>query len=192
VGLAAAAAGVSIALITQDGDTTATIGDVAVGTDVTGGTTIGSLVVNADADISPTATAYSVQAGIGLGLSGAVAITKVKGATSAKSGAHGSVGSGSTAAYCGSGSGVCINAKGTHTGVDADSFNIVTGAFALGITRTEAVDSRSTEAIVTGGTISASGDYQVLAYSSHHAVANAPSASGGLVSLSAMLPTATV
>ncbi|HEV8463176.1 MAG TPA: hypothetical protein VGQ38_20990, partial [Gaiellaceae bacterium] len=192
VGIGAAAAGVSIALITQDGDTTATIGNVAVGTDVTGGTTIGSLSVNADADISPNATAYSVQAGVGAGLSGAVAIAKVKGTTSANSGAHGSVGSGSTALYCGSGTGVCINAKGTHTGVEANSFNVVTGAFALGITRTEAVDSRSTEAIVTGGTISAGGEYQVVAYSSHHAVANAPSASGGAVSLTAMLPTATI
>ena len=193
VGLGVVAGGVSIAIMNAHGDTTASIGNVAIGTDVTGGTKLGSLTVNADADISPTATAYSVEAGVGGGLSGAVALTTVDGKTRAQSDAHGNVGNGSTASYCGAGAtGVCVHAKGTHGAVEADSFNVSTGFLAFGITRTEATDDRSTEAQVTGGTISSDGNYLVLAYSTHFAKANAPAASGGAVSVTAMLPKATI
>ena len=87
---------------------------------------------------------------------------------------------------------MCIRAQGTHSGIEADSFNIATGAFALGITRTEASDQRSTEAQMTGGTITADGAFKVLANSTHKAYANAPGAAGGIVTLQAMLPKATV
>ena len=193
VSVAAVAAGVSISIMNAHGDTTATIGNVAIGTDAANGGPVASLVVDADANISPTASAYAVQAGLLGGLSGAVALVTVDGTTAAKSGAHGPVGNGSTSAYCGgTATGVCVHATGEHGGVEANSFNFVTGAFNLGVTRTSATDARSTEAVVTGGTIGTTGGYNVLAYSTHKAVANAPSASGGLVSLSAMLPTAEI
>jgi hypothetical protein len=74
VGLGLVAAGAAISIVNVDGDTTATIGDVAVGTDVPGGGPVYDIAVTAYADNSPTAQAYSIQVGVGGSLSGAVAL----------------------------------------------------------------------------------------------------------------------
>ena len=189
VGLGAGAVGVGIAVMDAHGGTLASIGDVSIGVVAP----VASLTVNADADISPTATVYSVQGGVGLGIGGAVALTSVDGTTRAESAAHGPVGAGSTSTYCGGGStGVCINALGKHGDVTANSLNFSSGAFSAGLTKTTATDDRSTEAVVTGGSISTTGAYKVEANATNVATATAPGLSVGGLSISAMLPTATV
>ncbi|MGH3368747.1 MAG: beta strand repeat-containing protein, partial [Nocardioidaceae bacterium] len=179
----AGAAGAAVAVVEASGDTRAEIGNVAMGTDVVGNTgTVSGVSVAANANVAPTATAYSASLG-GLALSGAVAVSELSGVTRAASGAHGPTGSG----------GVSVTATGTHDGVRADSFNAAVGGVAGGLTIVKAIDDRSTEAELTstaGGT--SSGSVNVTATAINVAQAFAPSVSVGGVSLAAMLPTSRV
>src|SRR3990172_7275150 len=86
------AVGVAIAVVNASGDTIAMIGNVPVGSEVTGGGPVGGLTVSPTSHASPRAEAYSVQAGVGGGLSGPVAITNLSGLTRAASAAHGPLG----------------------------------------------------------------------------------------------------
>ncbi|WP_141847710.1 beta strand repeat-containing protein, partial [Humibacillus xanthopallidus] len=87
VSIAAGAVGAAIAVAVISGDTTALVGDVAIGADGA----VGGLIVSSTDTIIPTNQAVSVQGGVGAAISGAVAVITYSGSTRAASGAHGTV-----------------------------------------------------------------------------------------------------
>ena len=186
VGLGLVAAGAAISILNEHGDTEATVGNVPIGSDAAGTGIVSGpvkgLSVTAYADASPRADAYSVQAGVGGSLSGAVAFATLDGTTKAQSGAHGPLTTGD----------FLVTATGLHGGTKAQTFNVGTGAVAGGLTIARAEDDRATTATMTGGSIGTSGEVRVEADATNVAVATAPGVSVGLVALSVMLPTAIV
>ncbi len=134
-GVGAGAGGASVATLGLSGDETAKIGDVTVGS----GGTVGAIDVAASATIVPSTEAISVEVGA-VGLSGAVAWTDVSGTTKATSGAHGSAAS------------LTVTATGDQSNVTAETFDLASGAFALGLTIRHASDDRNTEADTTAST----------------------------------------
>ncbi|KAG1649190.1 hypothetical protein GQR58_029240 [Nymphon striatum] len=180
VSLGVVAAGVAISVVNLDGDASATVGDVAVAT----AGVVDSITVNAAADITPTSEVYSVQAGVGFGASGAVALLKLEGTTRAELGAHGTVGAG----------GVHVTANGTHDSVKVLTINVATGlGGAVGVTVAQARNYRNTEAEVTStADLDVIGDVFVTSDSSLGAFADAPGGAGGLIAVAVMLPLAKV
>jgi hypothetical protein len=139
--------------------------------------------VTADDNINPPAFALSVEGGIGVALSGAVAVTTVSGVTSATSRAHGPAGSG----------GEFVSATGNHGNVTATTKLAAIGAgLSAGVSFAYASDGRSTEARVTGGGLDTSGQVQVLSYATNVATATAPAVTGGAGAIAVMIPTALV
>ena len=174
-GLAAAGAGIGIANVT--GDTTATIGNVAVG----GTSPVGHLNVTADSIIHASSLAVSVQGG-GLALSAAVALVTVAGTTSATSGAHGSAGSG----------GITVHSTGDHSAT-VDAINIAIGAIAIGATVAIAKNERAVLATMSStAAMSTTGAVLVAADSHDAATANTPGGGGGGISINVMVPIASV
>ena len=177
----AVAVGAAIGIVNADGDTIASVGNVAMGTDAGGGTVRG-LTVAADADAAVTATAYAIQAGIAA-LNGAVAVATLEGKARAASGAHGPLGSG----------GLTVSAITGDGEVIADTLIVAIGGLAAGITIASAEDAHSTEAEVTStGDVGTTGDVTVLADASNVAKATAPGVTVGAITLAAMLPSALV
>src|SRR5439155_10417495 len=86
--------------------------------------------------------------------------------------------------------GSTVSATGLHGGTDGRTFNVAVGAISVGVTVARAIDQRNTEAAITGGSTSTTGDVNVTADSTNTSVAFAPGATGGLVSLAFMFATA--
>ncbi|MDX2379978.1 MAG: hypothetical protein QNM02_09510, partial [Acidimicrobiia bacterium] len=174
-GLAAAGAGISVTNI--NGDTTANVGNVAVGST----TPVEHISVIADSNVDIDVFAVSVQGG-GIALSAAIAVTTTSGTTSANLGANGSVGAG----------GIHVSANGTHA-VNVLAINIAVGAFALGATVAIAANDRVVLATMSAtASLSTTGAVSVIATSSDTAIAFTPGGGGGGVSISVMVPVASV
>ena len=167
--------GAAIAHTNVTGNTTAEIGNVAVGTGVGSGT-VGHLGVNATDTITAPTLAIAVAAGVGVGVSGAMAFTNLTGATRASSSAHGSIGSG----------GVSITALGTHT-LSAHTVNVATGIGATGVTVARANQDRDTEATADSTGLTTSGAVLVSSASANTTDVSAPGGAGGGVAITALL-----
>jgi hypothetical protein len=175
-GAAAAGAGIGVANIS--GDTTANVGALPVGSIAH---PVGHFNVSADSDITARAFAVSVQAG-GLALSAAVALLTILGVTSATSGASGSVGSG----------GISITASGDHS-ADVIAVNIAVGLFALGGTVAIAKNDRSVLATMSAAAAMATTGAVLVAADSHDtASAYTPGGGGGGISITVMVPIASI
>ncbi|MDQ0612685.1 hypothetical protein QF046_000326 [Microbacterium sp. W4I4] len=170
--------GAAISVIEVSGDTTALIGDVAIGA----GGAIGGITVTATDAFDPTAWAIGVVGGVGIGLSGIVAVITYSGLTRAASFAHGAVTIGG---------GVSVQAFGQRQQMTGQTLNITTGAAALGFTVSIATMDRDTEAEL-GGSITASGSVAVNAEATNVVTASTPSVAIGGIAVSAMIPIATV
>jgi len=178
-GLGVGAAGVSISVVNLSGDTSAVVGDVALAADspVTG------IDVTADASIAPISRVFGVQAGVGLGLSGAVALLKLDGTTTAQLGATGSVGA----------DGVRVQAVGNHDAVKVNTLNIATGAVAGGATVALARNNRNTDALISStADLDIAGELVVTSTSKLSAISTAPGGAFGGVTISIMVPLARV
>ena len=167
VGLAAAGAGIGTA--TLEGDTTANVGAIPVGSVAH---PVDHFDVTAESDIDASSLAISVQGG-GLALSAAVALVTILGITSATSGASGSVGGG----------GITISANGDHS-ADIDAINIAIGAFALGATVAIATNDRSVLATMSASAAMATTGAVLVAADSHDtATAFTPGGGGGGITI---------
>ena len=174
--LGVGATGASVAVSNVSGNATAFVGNVTLGD--TG--PVGGLTVSATDSLSAPTLAIAVEGGIGVGISGAVAFSTLKGTTSATSGAHGTVGAG----------GVTVTATGTHT-VKANTVNVSTGVFAAGLTIAHASNGRSTNATVTStGNIATTGAVLVKANGTNETEATAPGGSAGGVTIDILVPIA--
>ena len=179
IALGAIGAAITVALIS--GDTTASIGNVLIGSD--GG--VGSVSVTSSDTLTPTVRAYSIQAGVGAALSGAVAVATYSGTTRAEAGAHGTVVVG----------GLTVTATGHHENLKADTVNVTTGvAAAIGATVAWSNVARDTEAATLAtGSINSSAPVLVRALAWNQAIASAPGgAAGGGVAIALMFPFARV
>ena len=175
VGLGAGAIGAAVGTVNVSGDASATIGNVAVG--ATG--TVSGITVSAVDHITSDILVISVQGGVGLGLSAALAFVDLSGTTKASSGAHGPVGAG----------GLSVTADGTHTAT-ANTVNVSSGALAVGVTIARVNNGRSTEAGLTPSSnvvFSTPSPATVKATASNSADAEAPGGSGGGVSITVLL-----
>ena len=142
VQIGAVSVGAGVAVVNVSGDATASIGNVAVA--VTG--PVSSISVTATDTVRNDILAVAVGVGAAA-FSGALAFANLDGKVSAKSGAHGTVGSG----------GVTVKADGTHT-AQAQTVNVNVGGIAIGLTVGRADNGRSTEAWVTEtGSVSTTG-----------------------------------
>ena len=158
IGLVAAGASVAVALV--DGDTTATIGNVTIGSLAPAG----GIVEVARSTIVVPVQAYSVSVGVGGGISGAVAVAAISGTTTALYNGHATLSGGAS-----------ITANGTNTPT-ASTLSVATGAFAAGINVASATTSRTVFARFTSGAnVAAGGAVIVGATSRNHASATTPS-----------------
>jgi len=163
VSIAGIAAGAAVAVLFMNGNDTASIGDVQVGS----GGTVGAITVTATDNLNPSTEAVAVDGGVGGAIAGAVAWTDLSGSTVASSGAWGTVGSG----------GMTVTATGDHSDVNASSINVAVGAgLAAGLTIRHAVDDRSTEANTTasatpGAALSTTGAVSITAQAINAATA---------------------
>jgi hypothetical protein len=122
-----------------------------------------------------------VQGG-GIALAAAVALVSLAGLTTASAGASGPVGSG----------GIAVSANGTHD-VSVEALNIAIGAFALGATVATATNERAVLASLSStSAMSTTGAVLVAADSHDSATANTPGGGGGGISISVMVPVASV
>ena len=92
--VAGVAAGASISLLDVGGDTIASVGNVAIATDAADPAqgAVSGAAITAIATVSPEAKAYGIQAGVGAGISGVVALSTLAGTTRAAYGGHGPLG----------------------------------------------------------------------------------------------------
>lgn len=175
-GLAAAGAGIGIANLS--GNTTANLGNV---TDLGSTGPVGTVDVKAFSDVDASSLAVSVQGG-GLALSGVVAIITIVGTTSATAGSSGSVGSG----------GIHVRSDADQD-VDVDAINIYGGLIALGATVAIADSDRASLATLSStAAMSTTGAVTVVAEGHNTADALTPAATVGGISISVMVPIATV
>ncbi|WP_345762181.1 beta strand repeat-containing protein [Diaminobutyricibacter sp. McL0608] len=175
IGLVAAGASVAVALV--DGDTTATIGNVTIGSLAPAG----GIVEVARSTIVAPVQAYSVSVGVGGGISGAVAVAAISGTTTALYNGHATLSGGAS-----------ITANGTNTPT-ASTLSVATGAFAAGINVAGATTSRTVFARFTSAAnVAAGGAVIVGATSRNHASATTPSVTVALIGFSLLLPIATI
>ena len=159
----------------RDGDETAKIGNVAVGSPGP----VNAIHVTAIDHVTSDTLVISVAGGVFVGVGAAVAVIGLDGTLKATSGAHGSVGSG----------GFSVTADGTHT-TSLLSVNVATGVGAVGVTVDKIENSRNTEAEVTGdGSINFTtpGAATVQATASNTVTAFAPGGAFGGVGIAATI-----
>ena len=137
--------------------------------------------VDATDNLKTDSYAISVQGGAGA-LSAAVAIATLSGSTQASAAPTGSIGSG----------GISVTANGTHY-TNALSPNIAVGALAIGGTVAVSTNGRSTLATLGSDTnVSSGGSVLVKATGDNYAIARTPGGGGGGISITIMVPVATV
>ncbi|MFN2609691.1 MAG: hypothetical protein ABR507_02275, partial [Actinomycetota bacterium] len=176
VSIGLATLGAAVAVSTVSGDTLATIGNVGLAEagDVAG------VTVNADSTINAQTKAISLQVGL-IALGAAVPFDKVTGLTKASFGGHGPIAGN-----------LSVTGTGIHS-VTANSLNIQGALIGVGVTVANAVNGRSTEALVTSSTDSAvTGSVSVKAESADTATANTPGATFGAVNIAVLIPMAEV
>ncbi|WP_367889442.1 hypothetical protein [Humibacter ginsenosidimutans] len=179
IGLAvgAGAVGAAVADAEVDGDTTATIGNVTIG----GQAPAGGVTMLAQSVITVPTQAFSVQGGIGVGITGAGAIAHLSGATTATFSGH--------ATLVG---GLSVAAEGTNT-TSASTLGVSTGTIAAGIMVVVARDDRTTVASVSkGSSVSGGGTVAVSATSANHASVLAQGGTFSGIGVTLMLPIALV
>ncbi len=178
VAVSGIAVGAAVAVANVSGDTSATIGNVAVG----GGGTVGAVKANADShDVKLEIHVISV--GVGLAaIGGAIAFGSLTGTTHAGVAPRGPV-AGNVEAI----------ANGTNT-ITADTLNASFGGAAIGLTIANVKNGRSTTASLdpNGSGVDADGFVHVSANSANHASVETPGAKAGLFTLDVLLPSATV
>ena len=173
----AGAAGVSVAVITIDGDARAEVGAVVLDH-------IGGLEVRASDRFVPTVLSIGVAGGIAVGLSGVVAVITYSGVTRAESFATGTVDGD-----------VVVSATAERSTIAPLAVNVSTGALAVGVTVLVATSDRDTEAEL-GGNLSLAAvptaDVTVSASATNAVRAYTPGVSIGGAAITAMVPIATV
>jgi LPXTG-motif cell wall-anchored protein len=177
IGIGAVAAGAAVADAEVDGDTTATIGDIVIGAQAPAG----GVSMLAQSVITVPTEAYSVQGGLGAGITGAGAVARISGTTTAAYPAHSTLRGG-----------MSVAASGTNT-TSAQTLGVGTGVLAIGIVVDTAHDDRTTIADVdTGSTVSAGGAVAVSATSANHASVHGRGLAVSAVGATLLLPIAEV
>ena len=146
------AGGAGVAVVAVGGNSSAIIGNVALGS--TG--PVHHLTVSVEDTITSDIFALSVGAGL-VSIAGALAFADLNGTASARSGAHGTVGAG----------GVTVTATGVHT-VHVQTLMMQGGLATFGLSVANAFNGRSTEAKVDStGNVSTSGAVLIKATSTN-------------------------
>ena len=164
---------------TVEGDTTANVGAIPVGSVAH---PVDHFDVTAESDIDASSLRNLRAGWRPRPLRRCCAWSRSSGITSATSGASGSVGGG----------GITITANGDHS-ADIDAINIAIGAFALGATVAIATNDRSVLATMSASAAMATTGAVLVAADSHDtATAFTPGGGGGGISISVMVPIASV